>query len=64
METFVLTERLTDKEIAITAFSWEIKDYQHNFYADNGFGQVITRSYPTRFYNLTDRYNESTSEKP
>ena len=58
METYVLTERLTKDQILIKALSWKIEDYQHNFYCDNGFGQVITRSYPTRFYNLTDRYND------
>ena len=56
METYVLTERTTGKEILIKALSWEIETYQHSFYCDNGFGKVVTMSYPTRYYNLTDRY--------
>ena len=58
METFILTERITKDEIKIVAFSWKIEDYQHTFYGDNGFGQVITRSYSTRYWDLTDRYYE------
>jgi len=56
METFELTERITKDRILIKALSWKIEDYQHTFYCDNGFNQVITRSYSTRYWDLTDRY--------
>ena len=56
METFVLTERITKESIIIKALGWKIEDYQHTFYCDNGYGKIITKSYTTRFWDLTDRY--------
>ena len=58
METFELTERITKDRILIKALSWKIEDWQHTFYCDNGFGQVIVKSYSTRYYDLTDRYGK------
>ena len=60
MENFILTERITKDEIKIKAFSWKIEDYQHTFYCVNDMGNsIITKSYSTRYYDLTDRYAES-----
>lgn len=59
METFILTERITKDSIKIQAISWKIEDYQHTFYCVDEIGNsIVVKSYSTRYYDLTDRYDE------
>jgi len=57
MNCYYLKNWSTGDEIIIKAIAWEIENYQHTFY-QNVEGKIITQSYTTRYYVITNvEYN-------